>query len=166
MATFLDIGLLEYFLPLFSFILILVLSYAVLQKTKILGGKGWIDVTVAVIVSLVAMFSGSVFDFTNVAVPWFIILIVAVVMFGLVASFSFGSDISDIPIFRSLALWLPLIIIIWSIAVVFGPVFTPYSPGANSEWEALRTLFHPRVIGAIVMILVVLFTTKVVVQNT
>jgi hypothetical protein len=150
---------------LFSFILIFILLYAILQKSKVLGGRVWIDITISLVLSLVAMFSGSVFDVINIATPWFVLLMVMLVFLALVASFAFKGGVTEMPMFKIFALWLPLIIIVWSMTAVFGPILTPYSAGANSEWEALRTIFHPRIIGAIVMVVIVLFTVKVVVQN-
>ncbi len=165
MATFLDIGLLEYFLPLFSFILIFTLLYAILGATKVLQGKAWINITIALMVSLVAMFSGSVFELVNVITPWFVLLLIALVFLALIASFALKGGVAEMPMFKVFAIWLPLIIIVWSMTAVFGPIFTPYAPGANPEWEALRTIFHPRVIGAIIMIVIVLFTVRVVVKK-
>jgi hypothetical protein len=160
MATFLDIGLLEYLLPVFSFILILVLLYAILQKTKLLGGKPGLDFTISIFIALVAMLSGKTFDFVSVSIPWFVLLIVAVVLIFLVTSVGMkGGDIFQIVNFRNILAWIALIIVIASIAFIFGPINSTKSP-------FFEVLFHPRILGALFIVIVISNIVKLVVKNT
>ena len=159
MATFLYIGLLEYFLPVFSFILILVLLYAILQKTRLLGGKPGIDFAIGVFITLIAMLSGRTMDFINVSIPWFVLLIVAVVLIFIVTSIGLKGEILDIPYLKNIILFVSLIIILASLNFVFGP-FTATS------YPILETIFHPRILGAILIVLVIAGIVKVVVKNS
>jgi hypothetical protein len=51
-----------------------------------------------------------------------------------------------------------ILILVLGISQVFGPVFSPYEPGGPAEktigGETLRTIFHPRVLGAIFILVV------------
>ena len=165
MATFLDIGILESFLPLFSFIFIWLILYAILQKSKLLGGKVVLDLVIGLIIALVAMFSGSTLEFVNTLIPWFVMLAIAAILVVFVSSSFLKEGVADVPPLKIIVMVLSLVIIVWSITVIFGPVFNPYSAGANSEWETLRTLFHPRVLGAIFILIVVARTIKLFVEN-
>lgn len=165
MATFLDITVLESFLPVFSFILIWLVLYAVLQKSKLLGGRPVLDLVVSLIIALVAMFSGSTFEFINEVIPWFVMLTIAAILVVLVSSSFLKEGIADIPPLKGIVMVLSLAIIVWSVTVIFGPVFNPYAVGANPEWETLRTIFHPRVLGAIFILIIVASTIKLIVEN-
>ena len=158
-------GLLEYFLPLFSFILIWIVLYAILQKSKLLGGKPILDGIIGIVISLVALLSGSTFEFVNAIIPGFVMLGIAAVMVLFASSSILKEGIADIPPLQGIVLTLALIIIIWSITAIFGPVFNPYSAGADPSWETLRTLFHPRVLGAIFILIVVSNTIKLIVET-
>ncbi len=165
MATFLDITLLESFLPVFSFIFIWLILYAILQKSKLLGGKPVLDLVIGLIIALVSMFSGSTFEFVSTIIPWFVMLIIAVILVVFVSSSFLKEGIADILPLKGIVMVLSLAIMIWSITVIFGPVFNPYSVGANPEWETLRTLFHPRVLGSIFILIIVASTIKLIVEN-
>ena len=52
MATLWDAGLIQYLAPVLVFILIFVIIYALLQKSKILGGVQKLDFIAALIVAL------------------------------------------------------------------------------------------------------------------
>lgn len=165
MATFLDVGILEYFLPLFSFIFIWVILYSILQKTSLLGGKPVLDMVVSIVITLVSFLSGSTFEFINTIIPWFVMLSIATILVVFASSSFLREGIADIPPLKGIVLALSLIIILWSVTTIFGPIFNPYLPGANPEWETLRTLFHPRIIGAIFILLVVSSTIKLIVES-
>jgi len=165
MASFLDITILEPFLPIFSFIFIWLILYAILQKSNLLGGKPVLDLVIGLLIALVAMFFGSTFDFINTLIPWFVMLAIASILVVFVSSSFLKEGIADIPPLKGIVMVLSLVIIVWSITVIFGPVFNPYSVGANPEWETLRTLFHPRVLGAIFILIIVANTIKLIVEN-
>ena len=159
MATFLDIGLLEYFLPVFSFILILVLLYAILQKTKLLGGKSGIDFAVSVFITLIATLSGRTIDFINVSIPWFVLLIIAVILIFIVTSIGLKGEILDIPYLKNVVLFASLIIILASLNFVFGPFNA-------ANYPIIETILHPRILGAILMMIIIAGIVKVVVKNS
>ena len=165
MATFLDMGLLEYFLPLFSFILIWIVLYAILQKSKLLGGKPILDGIIGIVISLVALLSGSTFEFVNAIIPGFVMLGIAAVMVLFASSSILKEGIADVPPLRIIILVTSLVIVIWAVTAIFGPIFNPYSINADPTWETLRTLFHPRLIGAVFILVVVAKTVELFVKN-
>ena len=77
MATFLDVGLLSLVTPIFVFLFIFVVIYAILLKTKILGENNALIVTAALSVAVIAMFAGSsVPNFILNTVPWIVALFI------------------------------------------------------------------------------------------
>ncbi len=156
MATFLDIGLLEYFTPIFVFILIFILVYALLQKTSLLGGSQKLDFMLAVLVALLALISQATINFVTIMSTWYVILIVAVILMTLAISIGGKDQITEIPGGFQTIFWAGIVILVVSIGYVFGPVFTPYAAGADSGWWVLRTIFNPRIFGVLLIMLIAL----------
>jgi hypothetical protein len=168
MATFLDAGgvdVLRYFMPGFTFIFVLIILYAILDKTGLLGKNKAFNAIVSFIIALTVLFSGSALELINFITPWFAVIIVVSVMAVLLLSFYVKEggdlDLGPIPV---LAMIFAGIVLIIGITNVFGPVFTPYAEGAGAGWVALRTLFHPRVLGAFLILLIAAFTIKHIVE--
>ena len=165
MATFLDVGLLEFFLPVFSFIFVLVLTFAILDKANILSGNKYINWALALGVAVLTLFSGATLNLINIVVPWFVILFVFISL--LFAIFMFlGSKPDD--------LWkeiggkgtiviVSILLLAIAIGQAFGPIFSPYGDGGDGQSirsETIRTIFHPRVLGAMFIIVVAAYATK------
>lgn len=158
MATFLDLGavdFLRFFLPIFTFIFVFVVMYALVDKTGLLGKNKSLNVIFSLIVSLTVLFSGSAVDLINFVTPWFAVIIVIAVLGVLLLSFYLkeGAELK-LRFIPTLAMIFAGIVLVVGITQVFGPVFNPYSPDADSNWYALRTLFHPRILGAFLILLV------------
>jgi len=157
MATFWDVGALEYITPVLIFILVFVIIFALLQKTKFLGGVQRLDFVIAMVVSLVALISENAVRFVAVISTWYVLLIVAFVLI-IMALYSTGTvpgdGIMQLAVPYQIVFYLALIILVTAISNVFGPVFTPFSEGADPGWWALRTVFHPKVFGTVLLMLV------------
>src|SRR3989344_638922 len=74
MATLLDTSLLKFLLPLFSFIFVMVLVYAVMDKFSLVGNNKLIHWTVAFSIAFIFLFSSDAVRFLNLLTPWFILL--------------------------------------------------------------------------------------------
>lgn len=121
------LGLLEKFSLIFPFLLILVLVYAILGVTKILGDNKGVHALVALALAVITLFSITARTIINLMSPWFVILFIFLVfmlmtfkMFGDVDYLSFiGSDSGKTVVYWIVA--IGLIIFLGSIsAVVFG----------------------------------------------
>jgi len=156
MATFWDVGLLQYITPVLVFILVFALLYAILQKSKFLGGSQRLDFMIAMVVALLALISESSIKLIAVLTTWYVLLIVAVILITLSISSGNAEGISQLPGKHMTIFYLAVIILLVSISNVFGPVFTPYSEGADPGWWALRTIFHPKVFGTLIIMLIAL----------
>lgn len=162
MATVMDFGLLSYFIPVFTFLFILVVAYALLQKTKILGGQSRLDFIASFAVAMLALFTGNAIELINYITPWFVILIVFAV-FVFVIPLSFGWKEKDVwPALggRNGVTIASILILIMGISFVFGDVFDPFSDSVDSDevdsaeshnylTEINKTFFHPRVLGSL-----------------
>src|SRR3989344_1258872 len=75
MATLLDLTLLNYLTPLATFLFILIICYAVLDKFKLLGDNVAPKFIAAFSIALIFMFSTRMVKVILTATPWFILLI-------------------------------------------------------------------------------------------
>jgi hypothetical protein len=98
-----QIGVFDTLLP---FMLIFVIIYAVMHKTKVLGEKKQFNVAIALVMSLLTVVATPIIEIINKAIPNVSIVIVAVIM-ALILIGVFGGQVSWIG--GSLSGWIALI---------------------------------------------------------
>jgi hypothetical protein len=153
------------FLPVFVFVLIFTLLYATLEKTKIMGTNSQLNFFISLAIAFISLFSGSAVKLMVFVVPWYVFM-----MFFLILLFSifmfFGVKEEDIwpNVGGQITVFIIMIIfLVIGITKVFGPVFDPYSVEGSSE--VLRTIFHPRVLGAFFILLISSILIKNISEN-
>ena len=178
MASFLDIGLLGYFLPVFTFLFIFVISYAVLDKFKLLGENKGVKLVAAFSIAILFLFSSDALNFVNFITPWFIVLVVIAIF--LIALFMFMGVKEETMISavgRGDIVW-PVIIIasillIISLVHVFGGYMSPYGAEEGTkqvetpttttssetgdktrESESLKSIVNPKILGALFLLII------------
>lgn len=186
MATILDLGLLGYFKIVFSFILVWALVFALLQKTKILGDKAGLNVLVAVAVAFLVSLSDNVVQIIHFMIPWFAIAIIFFVLLILIFMV-FGASEKDIFAYvkgdKSIGwviIGVVLVIIGASFANVFGQELTQASfeegttvdtsggtgvATPSFQQNIYATLFHPKVLGMIVLFAIAIFAIALLSQG-
>lgn len=96
MATFLDISILGHFITIFTFLLVFVIVYGMLELFKIFGdGHKGIHAIIALAIGFIVIFSKGVVAVIQTFTPWFTILIL-VIFFILFAVRMFGATDKDI----------------------------------------------------------------------
>jgi hypothetical protein len=179
MATILDASGLVFLLPVFVFILVFSIVFAILEVSKIFGeGNRTLNVAAALSIAALSLFTGKFVALIAIIVPWIIFL--AVVMFLLFAIFGFfdiGKErvwglFGQMPIFI-----LILIIVIIGLSMVFESSLSPYQQTndttstaiiqattgenistsaevTNPREQTIKTLTNPRMLGAIFMLVI------------
>lgn len=182
MATVLDISLLKLIAPIFSFIFIFTLVYAVMDKFKLVGDNKGIHAAIAFSIAMVFMFAGDAIKFVNFITPWFIIMLVVglfiisfFVFFG-VSTKTIGEQVMTDP----RVVWTIIIISIIILFVSIGQVFGSDLPGqfddegnriaVNSDSgtatsEGLQAIVHPRVLGALFLLVIAAFAIRLISEN-
>jgi len=85
-----DISGIFIFIPVFSFLFVFLVVYAILTKTKVLGEAAWINVFVSLIMAVIFLSFSSLDLFVQTAVPWFVVLLVSVFLILLIGGFASG----------------------------------------------------------------------------
>jgi len=152
-----DLSAFAYFAPLFSFLLVLAVSYAVLLKYKLLGDDipKAVITFVAFVIATLFVSVGSVRTYVATIVPWFAVFLLA--LFFLLVLMNFGS-VSDgmkkgIGGFVVIGLLVAFLI---SGLVVFSSSLGPYLPFSDSYSGNYFTdwLYSPRVAGTLLLLII------------
>ena len=129
MATFLDVGILQYFDVVFAFIFVFAIIFALLQKTKIIGDSMGINAMIAIASAFIMAMSRTVIQMITFMIPWFVIAIIFFVLLLLIFQV-FGAKESDFAsavkdrVMRNALIGVGIIILLASFGVVFGQGFT------------------------------------------
>jgi hypothetical protein len=179
MATPLDLGLLDRFQVIFPFLLVIVIIYALLQFSKFLGTNKGVHALIAFVIGITVLFSSTVRDSINIMAPWFVLLFIFIV-FMLMAFKIFGTtdaDIMGVLKEHNSAVWwiiaVAIVITVGSLTYVVSSSggFNLYgTPAANAtgtgdaggvgQSSFWATLFHPKVLGLVFVLLVGMFTIQ------
>lgn len=171
MATFLDVGLLEYFNIIFYLIFIFVLLYAILTLTKILGENKNLNAMLALALAFILALSGPTRDLISFITPTIFVFIFFIFFAVLIYRFMGASD-KDVLSFmgadKNATRWFIIIIFIIIILSSFGKIFftepvtsdvnetavNKSAVGTTGESALAATLTHPKVLGLVLILLI------------
>lgn len=188
MATFLEIGLLENFSVIFTFLLMFAITYGVLEKINVFGSeKRGIHAIISLAISFILIMSKTVVGMVNFMAPWFVVLglflffiIFAIRMFGLTENDTIAI-IKDGRVYPYIVI-AAIIILIGGFSSVFGQSLleqgTNFEDGDYEEGDiilpgdieggstkttsfktnVLNTIVHPKVLGFIAIMVIGMFT--------
>ena len=66
-----DISGIYFFMPVFSFLFVFLIVYAILARTKILGDSGFVNLLVSFIISIIFMSFSSVWNLSKESTTYF-----------------------------------------------------------------------------------------------
>ena len=181
MATLLDTGLIEFLLPLFVFLFIFVVIYALLSKTNLFGEKQTaLNFLASICIAAVSIFAGNLVKLLGAVTPWIVFMIVILVLiFGMYSFFGVKNEEIWTTIGGQTVVYvIILIILLIGLNVVFESEVSPFSGGSsdasgnaslaagkNVRTEVVSTLTHPKLLGALFILLVSAFTIKLLVDQ-
>ena len=186
MATFLELGLLNYFAVIFPALLVFVIVFAIFEKFKLIGESKTVHAIIAIALAFIVMLSPAILTIINFISPWFVLLFIFVILLLMVYKIMGASDeaITDFIQTDNAVKWfifaIGIIIIIAGISHVYGqqllPVTTedgePIETAAEVSTEigefkgnVAAIFFHPKVIGLIFIMLVAVFTISLLTRD-
>lgn len=166
MATILDIGILEYFTPVFVFLFVFAIVYALLDKTGILGESKALKSLVAFTLSMLFILTNNMVKLITVMTPWVVILLIAVLFIMLFFMFVGAKNEQITGVFtEKVTVWIVLgvlaTIFIYAMTQVYGQdVHTIYGEGnVTTDSSGLnqavgKILFHPKMLGVILILVI------------
>ncbi len=87
-----SVGAVGYFVPIFAFLLVAIVVYALLKKTGVLGGSEGIALFVSFILAAFFVVEASLVDFVQFGSAWFATLVIGVFFLLVVLAFLPGKE--------------------------------------------------------------------------
>jgi hypothetical protein len=170
MAT-LNIAGLYFFMPVFSFLFVFIVIYAILFKTKILGESQFVNILVAFIIAIIFMsFSTPQFStesYVRTIIPWFAVLFVCVFLVLLLMGLT-TKDLGSVMTSKfawGVAIILIVIFVVAAIRVfkpVIDPVYGISSGDSPQIISQIRGLFNTTVGGGILLLVIAIIIAWVI----
>lgn len=165
---------LYFFMPIFSFLFVFIVIYAVLIKTKLLGEGKFLSAVISFIVAIVFMsFSTATFSaeqYVRTIIPWFAVLLVCVFLVLVLAGLS-AKDLGAImkPWFAWVVIILLIVIFVLAAVRVFNPVLSPQygvdSGGDGQFVSQLRGVFSSGIGGGILLVIIAVIVAWVITRK-
>ncbi len=178
MATPLDISVLKQFGGVFPFLLVLVLVYAVLSQTAWFKEKQGMAALIAIITAIMTLLSPIAIKTINLMAPWFVLFVIFTILF-ILAFMMFGYDQKAITAFVTegefgIGTWVMAIMIIIGVGSLVavineekgfrtlaeGDNVTGYVKPADEAYGFWQTLFHTKVLGMVLVLMIAFFTIR------
>lgn len=185
MATFLDIGLAEHFAIIFPILLVFVIVFALLEKSKILGENKGLHSLIAISIAIMMVFVPGLVQVVVIMAPWFVVMFLLITFF-LLLLMAFGTKwdaIAGVANSWQTPHWfllvISLIVFIGALAQVYGGAMLPFSDDEGSvnvttsvgdddlttdtgdfNQNVGRVIFHPKTIGMVFVLMVGALTIK------
>lgn len=168
-ASQINLTSVSYFLPLVSFLVVFIIVFAVLQKTKIFESK-WLQLFVAFLFSTIFVSFVGARDYVINIVPWFAVLVVCLFLLFMITGFV-GKDLSSWNKGLGIAFVIFLIIVfVVSALFVFSGSIAPYLPGGDSAGADSNVIqftnwaYSSRVAGGFLLLIVCALVSWVLVK--
>lgn len=165
-----DLSGFSYFVPIFSFLLVTVVIYALLNKLKILGDSETVSLFVAFIIAIIFVSVISVRQVVENVIPWFAVLIIAIFFIFVILGFSQGK-FEKAPVWL---MWTFVVIIVGiflvSLMKVFSTVIYPYLPGTGSPSDPFLAklkefVYSSRFLGAVLLLIIAAITARILIKS-
>lgn len=150
-----DVSAVTYFAPIAAFLIVFVLSFAVLWKLKFLGDSKWVLVFVSFLLASLFVSVASVRHYVETVTPWFTALLVS--LFFILVLMGFAGVKSDKTVHNIGIIFVILAFLVFLVSgvMVFSDSLAPYLPGTSYEGNTFTEwLYSSSVIGAIVLIVI------------
>lgn len=151
-----DLTGISYFIPLLSFLLILIVVFAVLKKIEIVENP-WLNVFISFIVASIFVSAVGVRELVTSVTPWFAALLVLLFFVLVFIGFVGKDDNFQKGIMKVFVVILIAVFVIVAL-IVFSSILAPYMPGnasSGGNQNILRLtnwIYSPRVAGTILLL--------------
>ena len=165
MATFLDLGILQSFKIIFTFLFVFSITYAILNKVNFPKDSKSLQSFVAFILGAFVVLSGKTVDLITTMSPWFVIMFIFII-FVLLANMIFGLDEAYLSKYiqedNTITTWiiiLSALIFVISVGTTYSSEFLAFTQNSTSTSGDVgqnigAALFHPKMLGFIFVMLI------------
>jgi len=154
-----DATAIAYFAPIWAFLIVFIIMFALLTKSKILGESRWLNLFISFVIASIFISAAGVQQYVLTVVPWMAVLVLSLFFILLLIGF-IGKDAD----FMNSKMGIVVVIVAIVVFVVSGikvfySIISPYLPGSLSVVDAdpntlmlFDWLFSGPVLGAILLL--------------
>lgn len=160
-----DITFYTWFMPIFGFLFVFVIMYALLAKIKILGDNKAVNIFISLVIAIIFATVSSIRQYVQTVTPWFAVLIIA--LFFILMIIGFTNSLDKFP--KQALTWVAIIVLIIIFLVsaikVFGSAVTQYLPGYPGDSPVKSFIFSDQFLGAFLLLVVAAVVTWVLTRK-
>ena len=152
-----DLTWLSYYVPIFGFLFVFTMIFAVLAKTKILGESPFVNLLISFIFGIIFVTFVPGVIYVQTIIPWFVILMISLFFLLMIVGFS-QKEIDSFmkPWITWLFIGLLVVMFLWSAIVVFNPFFQGYIN---------NLIYSERFFGAALLFIVALLASWILTRS-
>lgn len=148
-----DLSGIATFIPVFGFMLVFSVTFALLGKTKLFEGNKLLNILISFSIAIIFLVSANAIEYVRVITPWFAAFVVSLLFIALVVGL-FTKEIDKF--FPAWFGWIIVIVLmvifVASASYVFGDLISKYLQGPK------EFLLQPTILGVIILLIVSVFT--------
>jgi hypothetical protein len=143
-----EIGSISYFLPIFSFLLIFIVVYAVLKKTGVLGDNNGVSLFISLILASFFIVNAKMVEFVEFNSSWFVVFLLCIVFIMLILGF-LGKDSLKLVAENKGVAWGIVVALIVAFIVSGARIFRWVI-----EWDKIQRWFSTDWFGLILLLVI------------
>jgi hypothetical protein len=152
-----SVSAINYFLPIFAFLLVFIVVYALLKKTEVLGGNEPVMIFVSLILASFFIVEASLVDFIKLSTSWISVLIIVVFFVILIIGFLPGKEPLGFLSKGNWFAWVVLIALVVIFILSFGYIFH-----WTLQWYEVKTWFSTEWFGFILLLIIAAVVAAVI----
>lgn len=155
MATFLDVTGLAHFSSIFVFLFVVVVVYATLLWTRLLGDNKVVIALVGLLLGIFVLISPFATGVIAGTAPFLAVIFVLILLITMAAKM-LGGDVESFPALKGLLIVLIVIIVLIGVGVKLKQQVPAESQKDYSK--SINFIFHPKFLGIVLILAVAVFT--------
>ncbi|MFA5173947.1 MAG: hypothetical protein WC438_02075 [Candidatus Pacearchaeota archaeon] len=165
-----DVSGLEFFMPIFSFLFVFIIIYALLASFKVIGDNKGVNIMISLIVAVIFISFSSLRLYVETILPWFVVLLVIVFLVLFLGMFASKDWAPKAGLAWTFIVILGIIFVIAAI-YVFNPVLHPdlvVAEGGNGEslgQQVIDFFTSSKVAGSVLLIIIAAIVTWVLTKK-
>lgn len=160
-----DVSGISYFAPILAFLIVFIILFALLNKTKLIGENAFFQIFVSFVIATVFVSAAGVREYVLTITPWFALLVVSLFFILFVIGFV-GKPVEGMA--KGIGIFFVIVLIIIFLVsgfVVFSDFIVPYLPGGTGEgadpalFRLSNEFYTSRVFGAVLLLGIGIFVS-------
>lgn len=138
-----DISGIATFVPVFAFLLVFTVTYALLSKTKALGENRFVSILISFAVAIIFLVSSTAIEYVKVITPWFAVFVITLVFIVLLVGVILKTDNLE-KVFTPALGWFVLVVVLIFFFISGMQIF-------GNAFASVQFLNQPQFLGVIIL---------------